>query len=59
MEKGLALLGGTQVLLLKDIYRRLRKGARDRHTTLYRQYINITYGLSGRRGKIGILDTPV
>jgi len=36
---------------------KLRKGARDRYMTLYRQYIGIVYGLSGRRGKIGILDT--
>jgi len=26
--------------------------------TLYRQYIDIANGLSSRRGKIGILDTP-
>jgi len=58
MEKGPALPGGTQALLLGDIYRRLRKGARGRHTTLYRQYTDIVYGLSGRRGKTGILDTP-
>jgi len=33
--------GGTQVLVLLlsgDIHRRLGKGARDRHTTLYRQH---------------------
>ena len=29
------------MLLLGDIYRRLRKGARDRYTTLYRQYTNV------------------
>ena len=33
--------GGTQVLLSGDIHRRLGKGARDKHTTLYRQYIDI------------------
>jgi len=25
---------------------------------LYRQYIDIAYGLSGRRGKVNILDIP-
>ena len=33
--------GGTQALLLGDIHRRLGKGARDRHTTLYRQYTDV------------------
>ena len=33
--------GGAQALLSGDIHRRLRKGARDRHTTLYRQYTNM------------------
>jgi len=28
----------------------LGKGARDRYITLYRQYIDIVYGLSGRWG---------
>ena len=56
--KDLALPGGIQALLLKDIHRRLKKGANDRHTTLDKQYINVADGLNGRRGKIGILDTP-
>jgi len=38
---------------------KLRKGARDMYTISYRQYIDVVYGLSGRRGKIGILDTFV
>ena len=29
------------MLLSGDIYRRLGKGARDRHTTLYRQYTDV------------------
>ena len=29
------------MLLSGDIYRRLRKGARDRHTTSYRQYTDV------------------
>ena len=29
------------LLLLGDIHRRLGKGARDRYTTLYRQYIDV------------------
>ena len=33
--------GGVQALLLGDIHRRLRKEARDRHITLYRQYTDI------------------
>ena len=35
--------GGAQALLLLsgDIYRRLGKGARDRHTTLYKQYTDM------------------
>jgi len=37
---------------------KLGKGARDRYMTLYRQYTGMVYGLSGRWGKIGILDTP-
>ena len=54
-------LGGAQALLSGDIYRRLGKGARDKHTTLYIQAIHRCgkNGLSGRWGKIGILDTPV
>ena len=35
-------LGGAQALLLSgDIHRRLRKGARDRHTILYRQHTDM------------------
>ena len=35
-------LGGTQALSLSgDIHRRLGKGARDKHTTLYRQYTDV------------------
>jgi len=37
---------------------KLGKGARDRYTTLHRQYTGVAYGSSGRRGKTGILDTP-
>ncbi len=33
--------GGAQALLSGDIHRRLGKGARDRHTTSYRQYIDV------------------
>jgi len=34
--------GGAQALALSgDIHRRLKKGARDRHTTLYRQYTDV------------------
>ena len=29
------------LLLLRDIHKRLRKGARDRHTILYRQYTDM------------------
>ena len=32
--------GGTQALL-RDIHRRLGKGARDRYTTSYRQYTDM------------------
>ena len=47
----------AQVLLSGDIHRRLRKGTRDRHTTLYRQYIDVVKMVYGRWGKTGILDT--
>jgi len=36
---------------------KLRKGARDKYMILHRQYTGMAYGLSGRRGKTGILDT--
>jgi hypothetical protein len=37
-----ASLGGAQALLLSgDIHKRLGKGARDRHTTSYRQYTDM------------------
>ena len=52
--------GGAQaqaLLLSGDIHRRLRKGARDRHTKSYRQYTDVVNGSYGRQGKTGILDT--
>jgi len=57
-KRNWAPLGGTQVYHEIFTGRKLGKGARDRHTTLYRQYTGVAYGLSGRRGKTGILDTP-
>jgi len=47
------------LLLSGDIYRRLRKGAKNRHTTLYRQYTDVTKIVQmADKGKTGILDTP-
>ena len=39
--RDLALLGGIQALLSRDIHRRLGNGARDRHTTLDRQHTDV------------------
>jgi len=47
------------LLLLGDIHRRLGKGAKDRHTTLYRQYTDVAKMVQmADKGKTGILDTP-
>ena len=47
------------LLLSGDIHRRLGKGARDRHTTSYRQYTNVAKMVQmADKGKIAILDTP-
>ena len=43
----------------RDIHRRLKKGARDRHMTLYRQHTDIAKIIQmADKGKTGILDTP-
>jgi len=36
---------------------KLRKGAKNRHMTLYRQYTDMAYGSNGRLGKTSILNT--
>jgi hypothetical protein len=41
------------------IERKLGKGARDRYTISYRQYIDMVYGSNGRQGQDRQLDTPV
>jgi len=47
------------LLLSGDIHRRLGKGARDRHITLYRQYTDVAKMVQmADKGKTGILDTP-